>query len=212
MRVRKVAGGYQMYVLPEFGPAIEAALVKTKLQRLSRAGLETLAIIAYKQPCSTPEIERIRGVSCGGVLSTLLERELVSIAGRSEGPGRPLLYGTTRKFLEYFGLNELDDLPRVEELEKILAGRNPLGSSLDLSSEDHAAPEEQDAEQSSDDGAIRLVLKHGAEPEEPSLFPTDPDGAQTTEVVSVDSDNGDGPQDDGETPIEEIVERLDADN
>jgi segregation and condensation protein B len=211
MRVRKVAGGYQMYVLPEFGPAIEAALVKTKLQRLSRAGLETLAIIAYKQPCSTPEIERIRGVSCGGVLSTLLERELVAIAGRSEGPGRPLLYGTTRKFLEYFGLNCLDDLPRVEELEKILAGRNPLGSSLDISDEDHEIAEDHDADHTVDDGTARLVLRRGPEPEEPSLFPTDPDGAQTTKVVSVDFDNGDGPQDDGETPIEEIVEHLDAD-
>jgi segregation and condensation protein B len=123
MRVRKVAGGFQMYVLPEFGPAIEAALVKTKIQRLSRAALETLAIIAYKQPCSTPDMEMIRGVSCSGVLSTLLERNLVTIAGRSEGPGRPLLYRTTREFLEYFGLNSLDDLPRVEELEAILAER-----------------------------------------------------------------------------------------
>lgn len=123
MRVRRVAGGFQMHVLPEFGPAIEAALVKTKIQRLSRAALETLAIIAYKQPCSTPEMEMIRGVNCGGVLSTLLERNLVTIAGRSEGPGRPLLYRTTREFLEYFGLNSLDDLPRVEEIEAILAER-----------------------------------------------------------------------------------------
>ncbi len=123
MRVRKVAGGYQMYALPEFGPAIEAALMKTKIQRLTRAGLETLAIIAYKQPCSTPEIERIRGVSCGGVLSTLLERNIVSIKGRSDGPGRPLLYGTTKEFLKYFGLNSIDDLPRIEELEEILSQR-----------------------------------------------------------------------------------------
>jgi len=97
--------------------------MKSKIQRLTRAGLETLAIIAYKQPCSTPEIERIRGVNCGGVLSTLLERNIVSIKGRSDGPGRPLLYGTTKEFLKYFGLNSLDDLPRIEELEAILAER-----------------------------------------------------------------------------------------
>lgn len=141
MRVRKVAGGYQMYALPEFGPAIEAALMKTKIQRLTRAGLETLAIIAYKQPCSTPEIERIRGVSCGGVLSTLLERNLVAIKGRSDGPGRPLLYGTTKDFLKYFGLNSIDDLPRVEELEAILAAReSEKATQLMLTPDDETGP------------------------------------------------------------------------
>ncbi len=124
MRVRKVAGGYQMYVLPEFGPIIEAALVKTKTQRLSRAGLETLSIIAYRQPCSTPEIERIRGVAADAPVRTLLERNLITIKGRSEGPGRPLLYGTTDEFLRYFGLNSIDDLPREEELTALLAARN----------------------------------------------------------------------------------------
>jgi segregation and condensation protein B len=124
MRVRKVAGGYQMFVLPEYGPIIESVLVKTKTQRLSRAGLETLAIIAYRQPCSTPEIERIRGVAADAPVRTLLERDLVTIKGRSEGPGRPLLYGTTDEFLRYFGLNSLDDLPREEELSALLSARN----------------------------------------------------------------------------------------
>lgn len=124
MRVRKVSGGYQMYVLPEFGPIIEAALVKTKTQRLSRAGLETLAIIAYRQPSSMPEIEHIRGVATDAPVRTLLERGLITIKGRSEGPGRPLLYGTTDEFLRYFGLNSLDDLPREEELAILLAARN----------------------------------------------------------------------------------------
>ena len=155
MRVRKVAGGYQMHVLPEYGPAIEAALVKTKTQRLSRAGLETLAIIAYKQPCSTPEIEQIRGVSCGGVLSTLMERNLVTIVGRSDGPGRPLQYGTTRDFLNYFGLNNLKDLPSVEEIEELLAQKAPRETRLlKLISEDDG--EEAEAPH-------RLVLPH--EPE-----------------------------------------------
>lgn len=155
MRVRKVAGGYQMHVLPEFGPAIEAALVKTKTQRLSRAGLETLAIIAYKQPCSTPEIEQIRGVSCGGVLSTLMERNLVAIVGRSDGPGRPLQYGTTREFLNYFGLNNLKDLPSAEEIEELLAQKAPREARLlKLISED--SDDEVDAPH-------RLVLPHAAE-------------------------------------------------
>ena len=126
MRVRKVAGGYQMHILPEFGPIVESVLVKEKTQRLSRAGLETLAIIAYRQPCSTPDIERVRGVAADGVLRTLLERNLVTIKGRSEGPGRPLLYGTTDEFLRYFGLNAIDDLPREDELAAMLAARNEI--------------------------------------------------------------------------------------
>lgn len=166
MRVRRVAGGYQMYVLPQFGPAIAAALIKTKIQRLSRAGLETLAIIAYKQPCSTPEIERIRGVSCGGVLNTLLERNLISIAGRSEGPGRPLQYGTTREFLRYFGLDSIDDLPRIEELEKMMAEHG--SAPLSLSHIASRSASEEDAETL--EGTVymeetpgRLVMKHAPE-------------------------------------------------
>lgn len=124
MRVRKVAGGYQMFVLPEYGPIIESILVKTKTQRLSRAGLETLAIIAYRQPSSIPEIEHIRGVAADAPVRTLLERGLITIKGRSEGPGRPLLYGTTDEFLHYFGLNTLDELPREDELAALLAARN----------------------------------------------------------------------------------------
>ncbi|GAB4325307.1 MAG: hypothetical protein Kow0074_18910 [Candidatus Zixiibacteriota bacterium] len=154
MRVRKVAGGYQMHVLPEFGPAIEAALVKTKIQRLTRAGLETLAIIAYKQPCSTPEIEQIRGVSCGGVLSTLMERNLITITGRSEGPGRPLQYGTTREFLNYFGLNSLNDLPSIEEIEELLSQRS--------TSEQIRIPE-ADSESGDSEGPRSLVLKRAPE-------------------------------------------------
>jgi hypothetical protein len=202
-----------MYVLPEFGPAIEAALVKTKLQRLSRAGLETLAIIVYKQPCSTPEIERIRGVSCGGVLSTLLERDLVAISGRSEGPGRPLLYGTTRKFLEYFGLNTLDDLPRVEELEKILAERSPLGSASEVTSDDLGTPDDQNADQfqeTTGEPPIRLIIKHGAEPDELSLFPEDSAVGELATDASTVPENGDGQGEEGEVSVEESVDGLDA--
>jgi segregation and condensation protein B len=205
MRVRKVAGGYQMHVLPEFGPAIEAALVKTKLQRLSRAGLETLAIIAYKQPCSTPEIERIRGVSCGGVLNTLLERDLVTIAGRSEGPGRPLLYGTTRKFLEYFGLDSIDDLPSIEELEKILADRNTMTGSSEMHEEQPKLGESSESDEPADDGTARLILHRGPE-------------AGTTEDIEPQMDFADSfdseslASGDDDTAIEDAVEHLESDN
>lgn len=125
MRVRKVAGGYQMHLLPDFAAIVEAHLVKTRTQRLSRAGLETLAIVAYRQPCSTPEIEHVRGVACDGVLRTLLERNLITIKGRSDAPGRPLLYVTTSEFLRYFGLNSLDELPAEEQLRELMAAQMP---------------------------------------------------------------------------------------
>ncbi|HUU45575.1 MAG TPA: SMC-Scp complex subunit ScpB [Acidobacteriota bacterium] len=125
MRVRKVAGGYQMHLLPDFAAIVEAHLMKTRTQRLSRAGLETLAIVAYRQPCTTPEIEHVRGVACDGVLRTLLERNLITIKGRSDAPGRPLLYVTTNEFLRYFGLNSLDELPAEEQLRELMAAQTP---------------------------------------------------------------------------------------
>jgi segregation and condensation protein B len=93
--------------------------------RLSRAALETMAIIAYKQPVTKSEVEAIRGVDSSGVLATLLERNLVTIRGRSKVVGRPLLYGTTPEFLEYFGLRDLSELPRPEELRALVAAREP---------------------------------------------------------------------------------------
>jgi segregation and condensation protein B len=97
--------------------------------RLSRAALETLAIIAFKQPVTRAEVDAIRGVSASDrVLRHLLERKTIRIAGRAEAPGRPLLYGTTREFLEYFGLASLSDLPRTDELEALLAGDRPAAA------------------------------------------------------------------------------------
>lgn len=90
---------------------------------MTQPSLETLAIVAYKQPVARAELEEIRGVNVEGVLKTLLERDLVTIVGRDEGLGRPLLYGTTPEFLAYFGLNRLEDLPRLEELEMFLSER-----------------------------------------------------------------------------------------
>jgi segregation and condensation protein B len=96
-----------------------------KRMRLSRAGLETMAIIAYKQPVTKSEVEAIRGVDSSGVLTTLMERNLVTIRGRSKVVGRPLLYGTTQEFLDYFGLKDLTELPRPEELRALVAAREP---------------------------------------------------------------------------------------
>ncbi len=121
-KIRQVAGGYQICTRPDFAPYVSALVSKTRTQRLSRAALETLSIIAYRQPVSRPVIEKLRGVESSGVLSTLLERKLVAIIGREEGLGRPLLFGTTPEFLSYFGLRDLSELPKPEEIPAALPG------------------------------------------------------------------------------------------
>jgi len=119
IRLAEVAGGYQLVTRPEMAPWIkEMEKIKTA-SRLSRPGLETLAIVAYKQPVTRGEIEGVRGVDAAGVLKTLMERKLISIVGRKEAPGRPMMYGTTRQFLEYFGLASLSGLPTLKEFSEV---------------------------------------------------------------------------------------------
>ncbi len=124
LQIVSVAGGYHVRTRPDVSHWVERLLRKRRKMRLSQAALETLAIVAYKQPVTKMELESIRGVDVGGVLGTLLERNLVSIRGRSKGPGRPLLYATTKEFLDHFGLNDLEDLPSLDELESLLAKRD----------------------------------------------------------------------------------------
>src|SRR3954451_21527638 len=112
----EMAGGYQILTRPIHAAAIERAHFSVRTPRLSAAAMETLAVIAYRQPVGRVEIEEIRGVSAGGVLRTLQERGLIEVVGRSEALGRPLLYGTTPMFLELLGLRDLADLPKAEEL------------------------------------------------------------------------------------------------
>jgi len=116
----EVADGYQLLTKREFAEAIAAVHLVTRPRRLSAAALETLAIIAYRQPVGRAEIEEIRGVSVDGVLRSLQDRGLVDAVGRGEGMGRPLLYGTTGAFLELLGVKSLEDLPRLEELSVAL--------------------------------------------------------------------------------------------
>jgi len=114
--IEAIAGGFQMLTRPEYNDVLSRLLRARSDSRLSQAALETLAIVAYRQPIMRADIEAIRGVACGEVLRGLLDKGLVKIVGRAEVLGRPMLYGTTRRFLEAFGLASLDDLPRVEEL------------------------------------------------------------------------------------------------
>ena len=112
----EIGGGWQILTRAEYTEAIERAQLAARPARLSGAALETLAIIAYRQPISRAEIEEIRGVAVGGVLKSLHERGLIDVVGRAEGLGRPLLYGTTAVFLEHFALRHLEELPRADEL------------------------------------------------------------------------------------------------
>jgi segregation and condensation protein B len=114
----EIAGGYQFMTKAAFHASIGTFLKQNSKKRLSKAALETLSIIAYKQPVTKSEMEKIRGVSCDYSIQKLLEKELVSIEGRSEGPGRPLLYGTSQKFMDYFGLKSLKDLPKPKDFKE----------------------------------------------------------------------------------------------
>jgi segregation and condensation protein B len=111
-RIEQVAGGYQILTLPEFAEHLKKLHQREIDAKLTKAALETLALIAYKQPILRADIEAIRGVACGETIRNLMEKHLVRIAGRAEVPGRPILYGTTKRFLEVFGLNSLSDLPQ----------------------------------------------------------------------------------------------------
>lgn len=126
--LKEVAGGYQFRSHSEYGPFILRMLQATP-NRLSKASMETLAITAYKQPILRQEIERLRGVDVGGILKTLMEKDLIKIMGRKNLPGRPLIYGTTKKFLEVFDLKGLESLPRLKEIKTLLTEENETESS-----------------------------------------------------------------------------------
>ncbi len=140
--------GYQILTRSEFAPYLERFDTVPRPSRLSGPALETLAIIAYRQPIGRIEIEYIRGVQAAGVIRTLQDRDLIEVVGRAEGLGRPLLYGTTRRFLEHFGFASLDDLPRTEELPILLRDQAPLEELLEKQAEEleaessEAAPSE----------------------------------------------------------------------
>jgi len=157
MEIRQVAGGYRMSTKPEHHDAVRAFAKSLKAPvRLSLPALETLAVIAYKQPVTVPEISEIRGVDSSGVIGTLLERKLITTAGRKAVVGRPILYKTTKEFLMRFGLKDVHELPSIEEFEK-LAGAD-LGQPNLFSPQADATgvpdvPPEQAAEEARIEGA-----------------------------------------------------------
>ena len=118
LRIRTVSGGFQMAVEPSLSPVLEQYFGE-RSEGISRGALETLSIIAYKQPATKAEIEKVRGVDCSGSMRSLLEKNFIAVSGRKNVPGRPLLYTTTKYFLEYFGLNDLSELPTFREWQEL---------------------------------------------------------------------------------------------
>ena len=137
LQILEVADGYQLCTRHEFNEWIRKFLKLDRSSRLSQPSLDTLSIIAYKQPLTRQEIDDIRGVDSSGVVKTLLEKKVIGPAGRKKVPGRPIMYRTTQKFLEYFGLKDLSDLPTLEDLKEELEGDDPpLQSQIEFANAD----------------------------------------------------------------------------
>jgi segregation and condensation protein B len=150
LHVAEVAGGYQITTRPELHDWVRRLFNERTSQKLSVASLETLSVIAYKQPITQAEIGEIRGVNTSGVLSTLLERHLIKIVGRKNVIGRPFLYGTTKEFLIRFGLKDLGDLPKIEDMAQQL-GFEPPTVLMERSVPDEMLPLEEEAEEDNPD-------------------------------------------------------------
>ncbi|MHB1000590.1 MAG: SMC-Scp complex subunit ScpB [Armatimonadota bacterium] len=144
IQIIRVAEGYQMCTRPEYAQFV-ALLLKPERHRLSRAALETLAIVAYRQPITQPEVEAIRGVNSDGVMKTLTERNLIRQLGRRETPGRPMMYATTAEFLNHFGMNDLSELPEIEDITLPVSDNQPADQQAEQpETQDHPpSPEEE---------------------------------------------------------------------
>ena len=182
--LKKVGGGYQFASRPEYSRWIKKMYQGKQRNRLTRAALETLAIIAFKQPISRVEVSAIRGVNSDGVIKGLLERKLITISGRGEGQGRALLFNTTPEFLQYFSINDLADLPKPKEIEELLAA----GEAARIMGELEQAAVEQEREQEIDEpGLLEPSESSDAEflrsetPAEEITLP-DPDAASESET------------------------------
>ena len=174
-RLTCVAGSWQFVTQPEFGPWLRALVgVKVRPSRLSQAALETLAIIAYRQPVTRAEVEQVRGVNVDGTMQTLLERGLVEQSGRSEVVGRPALYSSTPAFLEYFGLRSLDELPAADELRRIVVEKPPVPVTAEPGLA--TVPPEQLALPDKPEGGLEGATEAAPEAAEPAATPVEPEG------------------------------------
>tara|TARA_B100001250_G_scaffold344763_1_gene313904 strand:+ start:222 stop:827 length:606 start_codon:yes stop_codon:yes gene_type:complete len=141
--INSIAGGFQLVTNPDYDIWVRRLLGKSNKLTLSTAALDTLAIVAYKQPIGRYDIEAIRGVDSSGVIKTLLTRNLIIIKGRGDGPGRPLLYSTTKSFLEHFGLNRLSDMPKLKEVSELIDSDPSLGEQIAVFENEEAVDEKK---------------------------------------------------------------------
>jgi segregation and condensation protein B len=177
--VAEVANGWQIATCAEQAPWVRKFKTVKVTTRLSRPALETLAIIAYKQPITRPEIEAIRGVNIGGIARNLMERRLVKIVGKKDVPGKPMLYGTTTEFLQYFGLKDLSSLPTLREFQELDAGEDAMVEALPERPGDE--PEGREGEPLREEAAEALDAVETTTP--------DNGGADTTEAVTSEASN-----------------------
>ncbi len=166
-RIVKTGGGYRFLTKEEYHPSVSTFLNIKSKRRLSTAAMETLAIIAYRQPISKTEIENIRGVNCDYSIQKLLERELIIISGRADSPGKPLLYSTAPAFMDYFGINSVDELPKLREFEE---GGDSIGVPAEMLDEHIPSPELEREDQPGEEPAeeASISAEHDSE-EEPEL-------------------------------------------
>ena len=194
IQVRQVAGGYKFYTKPEHHEVLREFVKSLKPPiRLSRAALETLAVIAYRQPVTLPEMDEIRGVNCGGVIHTLLEKKLIVTAGRKNVVGRPILYRTSREFLVQFGLKDVNELPSLKEFEEL--ARQALGSEMPAST---PSPQETPGVAQSSTPEAATPAETAAPSGKPAAEapPPDPPSAPSTELAEEQKEEGSKPPDD----------------
>jgi segregation and condensation protein B len=175
--LEEVAGGFQLRSDPRFADQVSKLFASRAKRRFTRSSLETLSIIAYRQPVTRAEVEQIRGVDSGAVLKTLLSQVMIRVLGRKEAPGRPILYGSTREFLEYFGLRDLESLPTLEEVAELLEEHDVPTERLS----DGATEEQNDDNQDNDDSTERLS-DTTEDNDDNNLNPNDDDNASDSDT------------------------------
>jgi len=224
--IDNVAGGYLMYTKPEFASYVERLYAKRQANRLSAKALETLAIIAYKQPITKNEMEEIRGVNVDGVVKTLLLRNLVTISGTADSIGNPFLYKTTRQFLEYFGLKSLKELPRLKELDEVIESDPDLKEKVGEEILQEIAPAALgiDPKQLKENGEVAEGEEKQAEEETQAEAPEDspeaPDkggksdesGTTDNEPAKATGDDTENSPQEGETPVNEASEEAETED
>lgn len=188
LQIIEIAEGYQIVTRKEYANWISKLYQSRSAQRLTKRALEALAIVAYKQPITKLEIENIRGVNSDAVIRTLIERNLITVVGREKAPGTPLLYGTTKFFLEYFGLRDLSHLPKLKEIDELLKNDDQFLESIDQVALGQLHPEvfglaTMDAEEFQESGNVRQEPEYT--PEEPPARAEDTEG-KTKDVTTGD--------------------------